>query len=211
MSKRADREPPTASPSAKAEASSGAALELGYVRAVHGVDGTLKLRLHDPDSRALHEGVELRFLARGGGAEKLRARVEAIVGEQKDGVLIRVAGVRDREAAEALKSHGAWIARADLPALGEDEYYLADTIGAAVEHVDGHALGVVEGISSNGPQDLFELLWRDARGKKHRYLVPAVPGIVVDFTGGRLRLDPPLGMLPEALEAEFAETEGGVA
>jgi hypothetical protein len=35
----------------------------------------------------------------------------------------------DRDQAEALRGRELWLARKDLPALGKDEFYLADIIG----------------------------------------------------------------------------------
>lgn len=185
-------------------------LEVGYVRAVHGVHGALKVQLHDPNSRALRVGIDLAFRARGGGHQRLRAElVEVDPRPTKDGLRVRVHGVDTREAAAELKSHGVWIARADLPALGADEYYLADTIGREVVHVGGATLGKVISVTSNGPQDLFEIQWRNARGKKFNWLLPAVPGMVTEVEAARVVVDPPRGLMPESLEIEVLGPDEG--
>jgi len=54
-------------------------------------------------------------------------------------------GVEDRNAAEAIDGFTISVDRHDLPELGDDEVYLADLVGLAVEH-GGERLGVVERI-----------------------------------------------------------------
>lgn len=198
-----------ASPATKADATHGSTsekqVELGYVHGVHGVHGHLKVKLHAATPEALVPGVALSFRPRGGGEPTRQAHLrEVFTGDDKKGSELRLSlsGVDTREAAETLKSHGVWIAREDLPQLGEDEYYLHDLIGLQATHVRaGVVLGRVIGVSSNGPQDLLELAWRNAKGRSRKWLCPALPGFVIEATSERLVLDPVEGFMPDELGA----------
>ena len=199
-----------ASPLPKADgdsrsSTSTAQVELGYVEGVHGVRGQLKVKLHAATPEALVPAVVLFFRPRGGGEVTRKAQLsEVFAAGKKGGAELRLSfkGVDTREAAEALKSHGLWIAREDLPALAEDEYYLHDLIGVQATHVRaGLTIGRVIGVSSNGPQDLLELAWRNAKGRTRKWLCPALPGFVIEAGADGLVLDPVEGFMPEELEA----------
>ena len=60
-------------------------------------------------------------------------------------------------------------------------------------------LGKVVAVTTNGAQDLFEIEYFD-RGRARRWLIPVLPGFVKDVDDQRVVVDPPEGMLPEALE-----------
>lgn len=189
---------------------SSAAIAVAEVSAPHGVRGQLRFHLYDPDSRALRPGLRVELRPRGGPEGHVRpdmsfeiVTVEPVPG--KSAVRVQLAGVTDRDHAERLRGREVWVARADLPALAEDEFYLADVIGLPVERAlaDGRtqALGVVAGVTSNGVQDLLEVEWTRPDGRRDTWLLPALPQFIVDVGPQRLRVDLPHGLLPDALEA----------
>jgi 16S rRNA processing protein RimM len=189
-------------------------LTIGYVAGAHGIRGALKVRLHDPGSDALQPGVVVA-LARA-GSEPVERTVEHVSSGKKSEVLVELAGVRDRDAAEALRGCEVQIDRAHLPPLEDDEYYLADLVGARVERAtasgEREALGEVVGVTTNGAQDLLEIEWTDPTGARHGWLLPALPGFVLDVQQGgsgapseaTVLADVPPGFLPDALEREDA-------
>ena len=59
--------------------------------------------------------------------------------------VIAFEGVRDRNAAEALKGTELFVARDALPAPDEDEFYHADLIGLEARDSEGRMLGKVAG------------------------------------------------------------------
>src|SRR5690606_33102986 len=75
----------------------------------------------------------------------------------KGGVVARAKEVADRDQAEALRGLKLFISRADLPPPEEDEFYLADLIGLAVETPEGEPLGVVRSVQDFGAGDLLEI------------------------------------------------------
>ena len=117
----------------------------------------------------------------------------------KDDMLAaRVAEIASREAAMALKGVRLYVDRDRLPAPeDEDEFYMEDLVGLAVEHADGRPFGVVKGVLNQGPNDLIEI-WRipNVRGS---HFIPftreAAP--VVDVKAGRIVVDPPPGLIEE--------------
>ena len=104
-------------------------------------------------------------------------------------VLATVAGVADRNGAEALKGQQLYVPRAALPAAEEDDaYYHADLIGLVVRDTEGRDLGVVKAIHNFGAGDIVVV-----DGPAGEVTVPftaaAVP--VVDVDAGHLVVDPP--------------------
>ena len=118
---------------------------------------------------------------------------------------VQLVGVTDRDQAEALRGRELWLARADLPALARDEFYLADIIGLPVERVrpDGRVqpLGTVVGLTSNGAQDLLEVEFQVEGRRPDTWLLPALPQFIVEVEG-RVLVDLPLGMLPDSLAGD---------
>lgn len=176
-------------------------LQLGYVAGAHGVRGGLKVKLFNPDSTAIDVGVPLVFRlpatapARG---DVPRTFVVSEVSAASGAGVLRVwlEGVDDRDAADALRAHELWIDRAELPALAQDEYYLADLIGLEVmRERDGvsESLGRITAVTSNTAQDL---LCVRLRGRE--WLLPALPPFIVAIEAQRVLVDVHDDMLPDA-------------
>ena len=73
------------------------------------------------------------------------------------GVVARIEGVRDRNAAEALDSVSLYVDRERLPALAEGEFYHADLIGLAAVDPEGRPLGEVVAVYNHGAGDILEV------------------------------------------------------
>jgi 16S rRNA processing protein RimM len=130
-------------------------------------------------------------------------------GFARGAVIARVAGVADRDAAEALRGIELYLDRAALPPVESGEYYQADLIGLAAEDKAGAAIGTIRNIVDYGAGPLLEI--ERPQGKK-TVLVPFTRTVLmtVDLAGGRMVLDPPSGLLQdtEASEEETAERDG---
>ncbi len=177
-------------------------LVVARVTAPHGIRGGLRAKLHDPKSTSLVVGRQVQ-LGSGGPTVTLEG-VNAVPG--KDFVRLRLSGVRSRDEAEALRGCELLVDREHLPALQEDEFYLADAIGLPVERLDQagevQALGTIVGLTSNRAQDLFEIEWTSDSGGRKRWLMPVIPQFIESLSGECLRVDLPIGMLPAELEAD---------
>lgn len=120
---------------------------LGLVGAPHGLQGELRVKLHNPSSNLLSERdrVWLRTAGTGeGGAPPREARVRSCRRSGVDYVLLALDGIDSREAAQTLRGFELCVPRSELPPLAEGEHYLVDLIGLRVVHADGTALGTVE-------------------------------------------------------------------
>lgn len=73
------------------------------------------------------------------------------------GVIARVAGVDDRNAAEALRGTALYTTRDRLPAAAEDEYYHADLVGLSAIDAQGNPVGEVIAVQNYGAGDLLEI------------------------------------------------------
>ncbi len=180
------------------------ALAVAAVVGAHGVRGWVRVHLYDPNSSALRRGLAVTLRAPLQAPQSLKiAAVEPIPG--KPVCRVQLVGVTDRDQAEALRGRELWLARADLPALARDEFYLADIIGLPVERVrpDGRVqpLGTVVGLTSNGAQDLLEVEFQVEGRRPDTWLLPALPQFIVEVEG-RVLVDLPLGMLPDSLAGD---------
>lgn len=190
------------------------AIAVAEISAPHGVRGQVRVHLFDPNSRALRPGLRVELRAPDGPEGHVQSdmsfeivTVEPVPG--RPAVRVKFAGVADRDQAERLRGREVWVARADLPALAPDEFYLTDAIGALVDRLlpsgEAQPLGVVAGVTSNGAQDLLEIEWTRPDGRRDIWLLPVLPQFIVDLDPQRLRVELPIGLLPDALEAAGGE------
>ncbi len=89
------------------------------------------------------------------------------------GVVAKLEGCEDRDAAMRLVGSEISIDRGLLPALGEGEYYWTDLQGMRVVDRRGEPLGVVDSLLETGANDVLVV-----KGERER-LIPFVPGRIV--------------------------------
>lgn len=110
------------------------AIEVARVTRPHGVRGEVKVGLHWQGSESLDHARRLTLELASG--ETREFEVESIRPANKE-LLIKLAGVDDRDAADRLRGARVLLPRAALPELPANEAYLVDLIGAAVVAPDG--------------------------------------------------------------------------
>lgn len=96
---------------------------------------------------------------------------------QANMVILKLAGVNDRNAAEALKGKDLYVLESELPELPEDTYYIRDLIGMSVADETGKAIGKLSDVIQNSAQDLYEI--ETENGKKG--YIPAVSSFILDI------------------------------
>ncbi len=165
---------------------------VGVVTGAHGVRGAVRLKSFtaEPEGVAGYgpledESGERRFVLR-------------IVGSAKGVLIAAIAGIDDRDRAEALRGLRLYLPRSALPPTGEDEYYHADLIGLDAALRDGTPIGSVRAVHDFGAGDTLEI----ERASGPPVMVPFTRAIVpvVDFDAGRLVVDPPPGLLEPGKE-----------
>lgn len=137
--------------------------------------------------------------------------------ENKGIFVVQLAGVTDRNQAEALRGCVMFVPQGDRPHLEEDEYYIQDLIGlVAIDQRTGEEIGTVVEILTAG-HDILAIKPRVDSGEsldssetsetpatpskptksKPNILIPFVKEIVpiVDMTAGRIEINPPPGLL----------------
>ncbi len=165
----------------------GARICLGQIGAPHGVRGEVRLWSFTSDPSAIADYGPLE-------TDDGRAFEIETLRLAKDHFVVRLSGIRDRDAASALTNARLYVPRERLPETAEpDEFYHADLIGLAVVGRAGDRLGTVVAIHNFGAGDLIEV--RAETGGKTE-LVPFdtthVPA--VDVAAGKLVVDPPQGL-----------------
>jgi len=106
---------------------------------------------------------------------------------QGKGLVVRLQGVGDRDAAADLRGCLVEIAREALPATSAREFYRADLVGFSVRNLEGEELGVLEHFV-DGPANAVMVV----RGAREHW-VPATPVHIreVRLDGGVIVVDWP--------------------
>lgn len=167
-------------------------LVVGRVVKAHGIAGELvvEVRTDDPDIR-FAPGNALRGKQRSGAERDYE--VEA-AREHGGRLLVRLVGVGDRTAAEALRGTIFVVDSAALPPIDDpDEFYDHELEGLRVRTVDGRDVGTVAEVLHTAAGELLSVK-TDAGAE---VLVPFVGAIVtaVSLEAGTVDIDPPDGLL----------------
>ncbi len=102
------------------------------------------------------------------------------------GIIVRLEGYTDRDAAARLMGADIACYRSQLPQTAPGEYYWADLVGLKVVTLEGRELGRVEGLMETGANDVLVV-----KGDRER-LIPYLTGEVVmevDLARRRMRVD----------------------
>lgn len=167
-------------------------LTVGRVVKAHGISGEIvvEIRTDDPDAR-FAPGNTLRGKASRGGGQ--RDFVVESVREHSGRLLVRLAGITDREAADALRGTLFVVDSDDLPPIDEsDTYYDHELEGLHVRTITGRDVGVVAEVLHTAAGELLAV-----RRESGEALVPFVTAIVtsVSLDDGTIEIDPPEGLL----------------
>lgn len=154
---------------------------MGRIVGVFGVEGWVKVESYSEPRinlgryrpwSVLRDGVEVRF-------------DEPVLKPHGKGLIAKLAGVDDRDAAAALIGAEIRVPRDRLPKVGPGEHYWADLEGLAVRTVEGVELGVVSHLVATGANDVLVV-----RGDRER-LLPYIPDVIrcVDPGAGLIEVD----------------------
>lgn len=153
---------------------------LGYISAVHGVRGWVKVRSYTEPRDAVLK-YQPWILAEGNSTlEVLAAKV------QPRGIIAKLSGIESVEQARTLIGKTIGVVRNQLEDLPENEYYWADLVGLRVITLEGTLLGQVKNLMATGANDVLIV-----SGDRER-LVPFVMEQyikAVDIPGGTITVD----------------------
>lgn len=156
---------------------------LGVITGTHGVRGEVKVRpfTAEPDALDAYGEVE--------DAHGRRRFALTVTRVSAKGVICRIAGVDDRDAALALRGTELWLPRERLPEPDADEWYVDDLRGLQVVDTDGQSIGRVRAVVDHGGGDVVEILAEDGRELVVPFTRAHVPE--VDLGAGRLVIAAP--------------------
>lgn len=135
----------------------------------HGLAGEVWVDLNTDFPERLAERPELTLVGRGGARA---VRIEHLHGLTGGRAIIKLSGVEDRKAAEAIRGARLEIEEAELPPPPEGEFYEFQIIGLRVVTTGGRDLGRVEQILRTGANDVYETA---------QALIPAIADVVLDI------------------------------
>ena len=159
---------------------------VGRIGAAHGIKGEVRVKSFtdrplDLAAYGLLEAADGRHFA-----------IEAArpAGASPDMLVVRFAGIGDRNAAETLNGLELSVPRDRLPEPEADEFYHADLIGLSAVTPAGETLGTVVAVPNYGAGDLLEV----APPKGPTLLVPFTRASVpeIDLAGGRVTVELPV-------------------
>ena len=152
------------------EKSSGDIVEVGKIVGVHGVSGELKILSYGDGTECLGLA-ELTLKVE--NSEKSYRVDEAR--PHKGVLLVKLSGVKTKEAAKELVGGLVMIPRSNLPKPEPGEYYHIDLIGLRVVTEDGLELGRLTDIITTGANDVYEIV-----GDDKELLLPAIEDVIVN-------------------------------
>ena len=153
------------------------------IGAAHGVRGAVKLWTFTEDPLAVKHYGPLVTKDGTRQFEVTHAR------EAKGHLVATLKGIATREDAERLNGLELYVAREQLPATQEDEYYHADLIGLAAVNAANEPIGRVAAIHNFGAGDIIEI----APAHGATMLLPFTNAVVpsVDLAAGRVVIELP--------------------
>jgi 16S rRNA processing protein RimM len=153
---------------------------LGYISAVHGIKGWVKVHSWTRPMEAILEYQPWLL-----GED--RKPVKIIDGrKQGKGLAALLPGYDDREQAAALVGKQIFVGRDQMSPTEKDEYYWSDLEGLEVHTISGEVLGRVDRMMETGANDVLVV-----RGDRER-LVPFIQGqyvMRVDLEAGLIVVD----------------------
>lgn len=168
-------------------------IEIGRIVAAQGLKGEVRVYpSSDFPERFTRTGQ--RWLRRPGQAQP--EAVDLLGGREiagKNLYVVRLAGVGDRNAAEALRDAVLLVPADDIPELDEGEFHVSDLVGlSVVDQTSGEELGTVVDLISSGPQDLLEVKLTAGRTVLIPFVEELVPVVDLDEEVCEVTLPPGL-------------------
>ncbi|HST28543.1 MAG TPA: ribosome maturation factor RimM [Rudaea sp.] len=157
-------------------------LTVGKIVGIHGVDGWVKLESWTEPRLRIFSYRPWRLTLAGAEFEVASAQGH----EQGKGMVAKLPGCDDRDAAAKLVGAAIQVPRSALPKPKRGEYYWTDLEGLAVATVEGVDLGKVSHLFATGANDVLVV-----QGERER-LIPFVTGQFVkevDLKAGRITVD----------------------
>jgi 16S rRNA processing protein RimM len=161
---------------------------LGEIVTTHGLNGWLKLDPFNVDTTALARGVEVTLEKDGARSVHL---IEASH-RHRNQLLVKLQDVNGIVDAAHQVGSTLLLAEAALQSLEPGEYYHYQVVGFEVFTAGGERIGIISSTLSTPGGELYVV-----QGTAKEHLIPAIKEFIdkVDFTTGRMIINPPEGLL----------------
>jgi 16S rRNA processing protein RimM len=155
-------------------------IEIGRIVRPQGLNGRLKVLSYLSSAKVLDTLAEVRI-----GREAAKALSYLLQGVQAGAgfLILKLAGIEDRDAAAQLVGSSLWMPRDMLEKLPEGEYYWQEILGLQVVTEAGEVLGRIESIFPTGSNDVYV-----CRAGSREILLPGISDVV-------RRIDPQSGVM----------------
>lgn len=165
-------------------------ITVGKIVAAHGIKGQVKILSLSDNPHRFQPGQALTV-----AEQDTTVTIEATRRHKGNLLIVTLAGIADRDAAEALKGCTLSVPITELAPLPAGQFYRFQLEGLRVVTTDGEFLGVLDAILESGANDVYRV--RGADG--HYLLLPALKQVVldVDLAAGAMTVR----LLPGLLEA----------
>lgn len=167
-------------------------IPIGRISAAHGVRGWLRMHVFGDGGDALRPGVMLHVTTPKGDSQVFELR-QVTPGRKGGEARIALAGLSERDAADALRGSGVAVAAEQLGEPADDEVWVHDLVGCRVASEAGDELGEIRGLWEAGSADV--LVVASADGREH--LVPAAFLRDVDLAARRVVIE----LIPGLIDA----------
>ena len=158
----------------------GKDVTLGKVGAVYGIKGWLKIHSFTDDQEAILDYFPWSL--------KLGNKVQSVEitdwRKHNNGLVVKVAGIDDRDVAQKLVGSEIFVSEDALSDLPEGEFYWRDLIGMSVVTDKGYDLGQVSDIMETGANDVLVVKanLKDGFGKKERLIPYLIDQVILSVS-----------------------------
>jgi len=162
---------------------------VGEIVSAHALRGVVRVRPYQPPAPSLTPGRQVVL------QQDDRQRTVTLVSVAPHGrslLLVALAGVDDRDAAEALIGARVLVRAEELPPAAADEFYYHEIEGFRVETTTGTLLGTVHEMFSTGLNDVLVV-----RNAEREHLIPVIADVIrtVNRPERRIVIEPMPGLL----------------
>ena len=153
-------------------------IKLGKITAPQGIKGEVRVYPYTDEPTRFSE-IEAVLL----NGQKRRIQK---VRYMKNMAVLKLEGIDDRNAAEAIRNQELLLSKEDLWQQDADTYFIDDILGSLVLDEDGTPVGVLKQVHSRPAHDLYEI----ERPDRSTFLIPAVKEFIrnVDLDDRRITI-----------------------
>ena len=157
-------------------------LAVGFILGVHGLRGELKVELYTDFPERFIPGIHLYL-----GEALTKVKIVGVRPHQQY-LLLRLAGVENRDQAEALRNHWLLVPETDAVKLDEGFYWVHDIVGLDGQDEGGQHLGAIRDVLFTGANEVYIVETPPTFNNGQDLLLPAIDEVVraVDLAAKRM-------------------------